>query len=169
MKMVLRSLICVLFLFTVSTLVQAQKYGHINLGNLLTKMPEVNKGTVTLEQYQKQLFAELEQKVTEWEGRYKALEAKVNEMPPNEVKVQEQKLIEEQQKLRQEEQLITLKVNQKRSEIMGPILQKVQTAVNAVGEEKGYTMIFDTSIPNAMLYVNESDDLTQVILTKLGI
>jgi len=103
MKKILLSIICVTCLLLISTDSYAQKYGHVNLGNLLTEMPGINSGSEALEKYQAQLIAELQNKVADWEKRYKELSEKVNELPPNEVKQKEQKLLEEQQKLLQEE------------------------------------------------------------------
>ena len=169
MKKILRSLVCIICLITISSQLQAQKYGHVNLGNLLTEMPEVQEGSKKLESYQAQLVAALKLKVDDWEKRYKALESKVTELPPNEVREKEEKLVAEQRILLQEEQMITVEVNKKRTAIMGPIINKVQIAVEAVGAENGYTMIFDTSIPNVVLYVNESEDLIPLVKAKLGI
>lgn len=169
MKFILHSALCVLCLCTISSQVYAQKYAHVNLGNLLTKMPEVDEGSVKLEKYQELLIQELQAKAADWEKRYKDLESKVSTMAPNDVKAEEQKLLQEQQKLVEEERMIAVKVQDKRAEIMGPILQKVQAAIDAIGAENGFTMIFDTSIPNAILFVEESDDLTSKILAKLGI
>ena len=169
MKKILRSLACIICLITISTQVQAQKYGHVNLGNLLTQLPEVEAGSKQLESHQAQLVDELRIKVADWEKRYKALESMVKQLPPNEVREKEEKLVAEQRKLLQEEQMITAKVNEKRNQIMGPIIQRVQVAINAVGAENGYTMIFDTSIPNAILFVNESVDLANQVKVKLGI
>lgn len=169
MKFILHAFLYVLCLCTISSQVNAQKYAHVNLGNLLTKMPEVDEGSVKLEKYQELLIQELQTKAADWEKRYKDLESKVSTMAPNDVKAEEQKLLQEQQKLVEEERMIAVKVQEKRAEIMGPILQKVQAAIDAIGAENGFTMIFDTSIPNAILFVEESDDLTSQILAKLGI
>ena len=169
MKKILRSIICIICLITISTQIQAQKYGHVNLGNLLTEMPEVEEGSKKLETHQAQLVAELKVKVDDWEIRYRALENKVQDLPPNEVREKEEKLVAEQRSLLQEEQMITAKVNEKRNEIMGPIIQRVQVAIDAIGAENGYTMIFDTSIPNTILFVSEAENLIPQVKAKLGI
>ena len=132
-------------------------------------MPEVNEGTKLLETYQSQLVKQMEQKVADWQRRYQELSEKVQTLSPKELKELEEKLLQEQQELRLEDQKMAQQVNEKRAEIMSPILQKVQTALDAVGQENGYTMIFDTSIPNTILYVSESDNLEKQVLAKLGI
>lgn len=169
MQHILRFLLCVSFFITICLQSYGQKYGHVNLGNLMTKMPELEVASEQLVKYNEQLVTELQQKAADWERRYKELSDLVQTLPPVEVKEREQKLLEEQQKILQEEQLIQLQVNEKRNEIMAPIIQKVQEAISAIGKENGYTMIFDTSIPNTVLYVDASIDVTSQVLQRLGI
>lgn len=61
-------------------------------------------------------------------------------------------------------------MQKKQQELMAPILQKANDAITAVGQEQGFTYIFDldsTPIP----YVNEttSTDVTAAVKAKLGI
>lgn len=149
--------------------VYAQKYGHVNLGNLLSQMPEIEASSTQLVTFQEQLQKALQLKIDSWEKRVVDLQNKVSEMTPNEVKQMEEKLLKEQQEILQEEQLLSNKVLEKRNEIMAPIIAKAQNAIDQIGKENGYTMIFDTSIPNLVLYVKESDDLMDQVLAKLGI
>ena len=149
--------------------IYAQKYGHVNLGNLLAQMPEIEERSAELVTFQEQLQKALQLKIDSWEKRVVDLQNKVNEMAPKEVKVLEEKLLKEQEEILKEEQLLSNKVLEKRNEIMTPIISKAQNAITQVGKENGYTMIFDTSIPNLVLYVKESDDLMDMVLAKLGI
>lgn len=169
MKKILFSLVYLICICAIITPMQAQKYGHVNLGNLLAEMPEVDAGSKQLEAYQTQLVEALRVKVTDWEKRYKALESQVTQLPPNEVREKEEILVTEQRGLLEQEQAITVEVNKKRTAIMGPIINKVQVAIETIGAEKGYTMIFDTSIPNVVLYVSETEDLIPLVKAKLGI
>jgi outer membrane protein len=159
----------VLTIICTSSNVYAQKYGHVNLGNLLSQMPEIEASSAQLVTFQEQLQKALQLKIDSWEQRVVDLQNTVSEMTPNEVKQQEEKLLKEQQEILQEEQLLSNKVLEKRNEIMKPIIAKAQNAIDQIGKENGYTMIFDTSIPNLVLYVKESDDLMDQVLAKLGI
>ncbi len=169
MKKILVSLLCVVCLLSTTSSIYAQKYGYVNLGNLLTQMPEVEEGSIQLEEYQKTISEQLQIKINAWEKEVQELSEKVNTLPPVEVKSKEAKLLEEQELIYKEEQLLSLKMVEKRKEIMGPILNKVQLAIDAIGKEQGYTMIFDASVPNTMLYVDELVDLSADVLSKLGI
>jgi len=147
----------------------AQKYGHVNLGNLLTKMPSIEQSSAELQTYQEQLQKALQAKINKWEQKVVDLQKMVNDLPPKEVKEKEEQLLKEQQEILQEEQGLNNKILEKRNAIMGPLIAKAQSAIDAVGKENGYTMIFDTSVPNLVLYVEESDDLMSLVLAKLGI
>ena len=164
-------LLTTLFVFAIccSSTIYAQKYGHVNLGNLLAQMPEVEAKSNELVTYQEQLQKALQIKIDSWEKRVIDIQNKVNELTPKEAKEKEEQLLKEQQEILQEEQLLNNKVLEKRNELMKPLVSKAQSAIDEVGKENGYTMIFDTSIPNLVLYVNNSDDLIDVVLEKLGI
>ena len=58
-------------------------------------------------------------------------------------------------------------VQKKQQELLQPIQQKLQNAIKAVGDEKGYTYIID---PAALLYTgNAAVDATPFVRTKLGL
>ena len=60
------------------------------------------------------------------------------------------------------------KIAAKREELYKPILEKLNKAVRDVSKELGYILVFDTST-NALLYGDESLDVTERVKTKLGI
>ena len=66
------------------------------------------------------------------------------------------------------EQEVIMKVQEKRQALLEPILKRVDEAIQAVGKENGYQMIFDTSQINAILFVKESDDVAALVKKKLG-
>ena len=165
-------LLSFLFLFTVSTLaISQQKFGHLNSAQLLQMMPEVKTADAALEGFQGALLSEREDKVKTLETEYQEYVKLVNEGTLSKIQMaeKESKFSEDQQEIAQYEQEIQLKVLKKREELIQPILEKVNKAIEEYAKANGYSMIFDTSIPGALLYVPEGDDLTESIKTKLGI
>ena len=59
------------------------------------------------------------------------------------------------------------KIMRKREELYAPVLLEVEQAVQALGKEQGYTMIFDASL-GAILYGMDSQDITAEVKTRLG-
>jgi outer membrane protein len=49
------------------------------------------------------------------------------------------------------------------------LLDRVQQAINEVGKEGGYNMIFDTSVFNTILFAMDSNDIEPLVKAKLGI
>ena len=149
----------------------AQKYGHMNSGNLLEELPAVKAADEQLAEFREELVAEGEKMAQAFQTKAQAFmqKAQAGELTPVEQQQQEQQLQAERQKIVQYEQQISEKVRQRRQELLDPILQKVQDAIDAVGKENGYVMIFDTSIFNAVLFAEDSDDVMPLVKAKLGL
>lgn len=150
--------------------VQAQKFGYVNSSQLLVDMPEVKQADSQLESYQKQLVAKGEGMLKTFEANYTAYVQEANTGSLSKVQMQnkEAALATEQQNIQKYEQEVQMKLVQKREELYQPILAKVQTAIDAIGAEENYTMIFDTST-GALLHANSTEDLLTKIKSKLGI
>ena len=73
----------------------------------------------------------------------------------------------EQQKIQQYEVEVQQKIIKKREELYQPILDKVKVAIEAVGKDNGYTMIFDAS-NGTILHANDGDNVMTLVKTKLG-
>lgn len=170
MKKVLKaSLLFALMAF--ATFAQAQKFGHLNAGNLLAQMPGTQDADEQLKVYQDSLVAlgeadakALQEEAATFYERYQA-----GEITPAVAQQKEAEFQQRQQELMQFEQVVINSVAEKRQELIEPILTKVQNAVNEVGKEGGYTMIFDVSVFNTILFAQESDDIEPLVKAKLGI
>lgn len=171
MKNTIKLLTLLLFFAAASTSTFAQKYGHLNAGNLLEQMPDVAKADSEMETYQKQMIAKGEEMAKAFQEKYAKLAQEIQQGLHSPVQQQqlEAELQKEQQSIIAYEQEVRTKVAAKREELLAPILDKVNTAIQNVGKEQGYSMIFDSSIPNVLLFVEESDDVTAQVKAKLGL
>lgn len=149
----------------------AQKYGHLNSGNFLQELAEVKSANSQLESYQKQLMKKGEDMATAFQTKLEAYMKRAQSGTVSQVQAQQEEgaLQQERQKIMEYEQEVMTKVQQKRQELIEPILKKVDDAIQAVGKENGYKFIFDTSLMNATLFVEESDDVTSLVKAKLGL
>lgn len=147
----------------------AQKYGHLNSGNLLQELPTVKAANSQLDAYQKQLIKAGEEMAKAFQGKLQAYLTKAESGDMSQVQMQqeESKLQKERESIMAYEQEVMEKVQNKRQELLEPILRKVDEAIQAVGKENGYQFIFDTSLMNAILFVQESDDVTALVKAKL--
>ena len=148
----------------------APKYGHMNLGNLLELMPDTKKANEDLKVFADKLSAK-DDSLT------KAFQAAVNvyqtayqsgTLTPVQSQTREAELQKEQEAIQKFEQDAQQLVTDKRSELLKPILKRIDDAIKAVAVENQYLMIFDTS-SGSMLYAAETDNVTELVKKKLGI
>lgn len=150
--------------------INAQKFGYLNSALLLSELPEVKAADSDLEAYQKQLVASGETMVKAFEEKYQKYVKEANEGILSQVQMQqkEAELGQEQQKIQQYEVEVQQKILLKREELYQPILDKVKVALEAIGNEQGYTMIFDAS-GGVLLHAKESEDVMPLVKAKLGL
>ena len=157
------------FFILLSTSSFAQQYGHLNFGNLLSSMSETKAADSALEAFQKQLVAKGEQKVKALQTKYKEYSGKIEGVSPNQAKKWEDELTKMQQDIAKYEQEVQQQVVKKRQDLLKPIIEKAQKAIDEVAKEKGYAMIFDSSVFNSILYGAESTDIMIFVTAKLGL
>jgi outer membrane protein len=159
------------FLITVCALSTsfAQKYGHVNFGNLLSMMPEVESAEAKLQAYEKEQVAVGDGMATTLQGAY--LEAQKNQenLTPKQLKEIEADLQKQQTAIQQFEQQMGVNIEKKRQELLGPIIQKAKDMVNAVAKEGGFKLVFDSSIFGSVLFAAETTDLMPAVKAKMGI
>jgi outer membrane protein len=155
---------------TVITGAQAQKFGYVNTSLLLSELPEVLAANLKLEAYQSQLVTEGQAKVQAFEAKYQDYLTAANSGDYSKVQLaqQEQDLGKEQQEIQALEKEVQNKIMVKRQELLNPILQTVDSLIQIMGKEGGYTFIFDMGAQAAMLYAIASEDLTGDVRSRLN-
>ncbi len=56
-----------------------------------------------------------------------------------------------------------------RQKLLAPVQQKIVNAIKSVGDEKGYTYVFDLAAGNLVYVSTTAEDATPLVKTKLGI
>jgi outer membrane protein len=160
-----------LLLLATATFTQAQKYGHLNLGNLVASLPETKAADTEVSNFSEQLQTRGEEMATKFRTDYLNLlkDIQAGTLSPVQQQEREKGLEQQQTALQAFELDAQQKVAAKREEVLKPILDKVQAAIESVAKEQGYTMVFDTSVFNAILHVEEADDLMDEVKAKLGV
>lgn len=147
----------------------AQKFGYMNSAELLSEHPDVKVADSELETLQKQYSSRIQDKVTSLQGRYSELRQKEEQglIPPKDLQEQVKKLQEQEQALVNEEQQLQNDLVQRRQQLYQPIVDKINDAIKAVASENNYQYIFDQA-QGALLYVDESANVSALIKSKLG-
>jgi outer membrane protein len=95
-------------------------------------------------------------------------EANKGTLPPVQAKQKEEVLQKQQQEIEAYRQEMDQKIGARRQAYLKPILEKVDAAIKAIGKEKNYAFIFDTST-GGTLFALESEDLSAAVKAKLGL
>lgn len=169
MKNVLKSLFLVAIIaVTTGVSAQKQKIAHINSNELLMAMPqrdsiekEIQKYAKELEAEMQNLSAEYEQKVQEFNSKKEMMSDLIKETKIKEINNMQQNIQSFQQRAQED-------LQQKENELLQPLIQKAQKAIDEVADEQGYDYVLDSSL-GVVLFSKEGDDILPLVKEKLDI
>lgn len=162
-----------ILLFAAMALVSAAafaqpKFAHVNFTELYQLMPEADQARATMtasqneaqEVYQS-MMEEYQNKVTQYQQKSSTWTQTIRESKEKEINDVQQRIMEFEQSIQQE-------LAAKQNELMAPLIQKAQEAVNQLAKAGGYIYVFETS---QMLYIDpaQSTDLTPAARKALNI
>ncbi len=152
-----------------STTAMAQaKFGHINSDELLSLMPETKAAQGQLEKHNKELESTLNTMLEEYQNKMAEFEANQKLMTDVVRDSKYRQLADLEQRIQEFQQTGSQSLQQMEVELLTPILEKAQNAIDAVAKEKGLTYVFDTS-KGAVLYAEDSQNLMAPVKSKLGL
>ncbi|HKK78765.1 MAG TPA: OmpH family outer membrane protein [Phaeodactylibacter sp.] len=157
-----------IMLMGIATAVQAQKFGYVNSSAILAELPEVKQAESNLEALQGQLQKKGESMVKALQDDFMELQKQVQAgtLAPKQQSEREKKLQEEEQKIAKFEQDMRKQIQEKRDELLSPIYEKVNQAIQDVAKENGYQFIFDQGV---LLYAEDSQDVSELVKAKLSV
>ncbi len=170
MKSIIKTGILLIAIFSLASTVQAQKFGYVNSAAILAELPEVKQADANLEALQKQLQKKGQGMVELLQKDYVAIQQKIErgELSPKQQEEEGKKLETRQQEIQKFDQKMQQSIMTKREELLKPILDRVNTAIQDVAKEDGFQFIFDYSA-GIILYAEESQDVSTKVKAKLGI
>ncbi len=156
------------FLFA-SPFVQAQKFGHVHSVNLLAQLPEIALADSMLVLYQNELMVRGDSMVTVFRQQYDLYvkDAQSGTLSKMQAQARESQLQQEQEKIQTFEKEAQMLIMKRRQELYDPVLNKIDEIILQIGQEEGYSMIFDSS-QQAMLYLTPAEDISAKILARLN-
>lgn len=148
---------------------QTLKIGLVDSADIIQKMPEtaaaqqqVNDVQKKYESEYKNLTDEMNRLVTEYKAMKPDELAAIKERKERDIEDYQQKIQQFLQNADQDTQTMY-------NNLMTPIIQKVRTAIEAVGKEGGYSMIQDKNPQLTIYYAAPVVDITPDVKAKLGI
>lgn len=144
---------------------QSVKLGVVDTNAILQELPETTEAQNKLQETSKSYNDAYNQIGEEMQRIYDELQ----KMDENELPAIRDRKVREfqdcQTKMQQFEQNAAQDLQKLQDQLMTPIIAKVRNAIEAVGKENGYTMIYDLN-PQLILY-NTADNVTDLVRAKL--
>lgn len=160
---------CVFVLCLVCSLsvsAQKQSVGYVYTDQLIPKMSLYKRAMSEIEQLQKNLEQELKIKQTNAQSYYKKVMDASQSYSPQQMQTEEAKLGKMQEDIQKFVTQSQKQIETKTNKLMTPIYKKVEKALTAVAQDKGYAYIFDSKL---LLYRDGGIDATAFVKSKLGI
>lgn len=158
-------------LFAMNGFVNAQtlKIAHVNTSEIMNDMPERPKAEKDLENYYNELQEQLRTMYAEYQTKLQDYQTNAETMSNLVKQSKEKELVDLESRITAFQGNAENEFDAKRAELLQPLLEKIQNAINAVGKEKGYTYIIDLATGTAVYVGTDAIDITKDVKAKLGI
>ena len=157
-------------MFSIGLMAQ-MKIGYTNVEYVLSLMPEAKQIETELATYEKQLSTQLQAKYQEFQTKgaaYQENAATYNDVQRTDKEKELQNL---QASIQEFEVNAQNSLVNKRNELLGPAFEKIGIAIEEVSKENGYSHVFNMTAggQQILLYAREEENVTSLVLKKLGI
>jgi len=146
---------------------QELKFGHLNVQKLISELPEKINADQELQKEAKKLQDQLEVMSKELDEKYKDYMVRRDSLSDLIRATREKEIQDYDQRIQNFNKLAQQSLSQKEQKLLQPIIEKVQTAINAVGEEQGLIYIFDTASNVVLYHSQQSIDCEDLVKAKL--
>ena len=181
-KMIRRTtfLAAALFLITgLSSVLKAQSaditIGYVNPQAVLANMPEMKAVQQRIQNFTARKQQELTDKEQKFQTEVAAYQQKAGVISADAKAKEEERLAGLQQELVNAQQKAESEVQQRRSELLGPLYEQIGNAINEVATEMKLTYVLNTTTSTGDLIIlyaaqdyQEKYDITQKVMEKLG-
>ena len=167
----MKKILLILAIFSLATMVQAQKFAYVDTDYILNKIPEFQQAQDKLDALSADWQKEIENKYADVEQMYRAYQ-------------QEQVLLTDEMKTKREEAIIKKEndaknlqqkyfgpqgeLYSKRQGLVKPIQDKIHDGIQQLAANNKYQVVFDSSSDLIMLYKNNNLDKSDKVLDLMG-
>lgn len=167
-----RILYLLILFFSFGVTIHAQgvaRFGFINVDSLLKTLPEYNEVDHQMKQLSEKYQAETAYNEQTFRRQYAEFLQGQKQFTPNILAKRQAELQQSLEKNLAFRCQADSLLNVTREQLIFPIRQRLQHAINAVGIERGYEYILDTSLRVLpFVNVNVGEDVTSYVLEKYG-
>ena len=148
---------------------QAQtKVGTIDAEYILANMPEMSSVEQGMQTYSATLQSQMEGNVKKYDSLIAAYKTNSATFTEEQLQSKQQEIMGIENDLKTFKQKATVMMQMKRSELTQPLYEKIDAAMKEVIAAQKYTQIINSST-NSLAYADPKFDITDAVLSKLGI
>lgn len=145
------------------------KFGHVNTQEILTQMPESDTAKKKMEAARNDLEQTMEQMQVELNKKYEDYMGNRDKWSKLVVQTKEQELQELQQRIQNFQMEAEQDLQTQRTQLFQPVYNKLNEAIQKVGQENGFTYVFDVSAGAVVYQSSQSVNVSDLVLEELGI
>jgi outer membrane protein len=163
----LKKLIILFFVLTPVSMFAQDKIAYIITNEVFFLMPELKEVETKMTTKQEEIKKNIATMETEYNNMLERFKASTDSISPSVIADRQRQMEQLQERYETYAQNSSQELETLRQQLIAPVQQKFQKAVQDVGAEQGYTYIIDAQ---AILYVNPSAvNVGPLVKTKLGI
>lgn len=163
------SLVLASTVFAASAQTAPAKFGHVNIQELLTVLPEYKKAETALQSYVQQLQGALQNMENEYRQKVQQYTKDESTMLPPLKEAMQREILDLEKRIQTLQLTSEQQMMEKQLELIKPIEDKIMKAIRDLAEAEGYTYIFDSSPGQSLLFFADSNDVTAKVKARLGI
>ncbi|HSZ24306.1 MAG TPA: OmpH family outer membrane protein [Cytophagaceae bacterium] len=152
------------------------KIGYTNLEYILSLLPDTKRIESELQTYEKQLKAQMDSKMAEFEKKYQDYEkGKSSGLMSDVIKADKEKeLTGLQASIKEFEETAQSSLQKKQASLLEPVLDKIQKSIERVAAANGFTYILSTHADYGgsaiiLFAKNKDEDISNLVLKDLGV
>ncbi|MDR8389787.1 OmpH family outer membrane protein [Aliifodinibius sp. S!AR15-10] len=174
LRKLLTTAFVLLFAASVTALGQNQdlKVGYMNPQEVLSQLPERAEIEQKLSSYIEERRSELSQKSTDFQQAVSTFQQNAASMSEQQQQQRQQELATQEQELRELQQSVQQQIQQRRSELMAPIYNRMDQAIATVAEANGLDFVLNetTGMGETIIFYSADQKLniTQQVLNRMN-
>lgn len=160
-------IVLLLMVLPLGVFAQEGKIAFVNADQIITAMPELKGMESKIADLNEKYDKEFKQMQDEYQKKYTAFTSQQDSLTENIRLRRLGELQDLQDRMQNFVEVAKQDVAKQQQDLFAPIQRKLQDAIKAVGDEKGYTYIIN---PQALLYTGSgATDATPFVKAKLGL
>lgn len=165
-----------LFLFLFAALANAQvdrvEIGYVNTQEVMNELPERQQIQDQLNTFIEQKQQEFQQATTEFQNAVATYQQNQSGMTQEQITQREKELTQMEQNLTQRQQALQQEIAQKRQELLGPIYQRIDQAIQAIAQSNNLDLVLSEMTgqgSNIVYYSADSSmNITQQVIQRVN-